>query len=254
MDTIGSKDLDQKNTDTGRRSFMWKVGAGVSAVMAATIPAIARPVFNGDKNKTRIDSLAKQVAVLEEEKLIREIHGAYEDLLDKGLYNDVPDMFTDDAEVIFNGGVFKGKNKGVNRLFCNYFKSGLSGKRIDPAPGFESNTDKMPDAVELSADLKSAKAKFAYSIQVGSPIESDSLLVKMARLQGEGIQRWWEGGTYELSYVKDIKNGNWKIKRLEYRTLSRADYKPGRTYAKAISVPVFSDVYPKNPDGPDKLI
>jgi len=55
-----------------------------------------------------------------------------------------------------------------------------------------------------------------------------------------------------MSYVKD---GNaWKIKRLEYRLLSRADYKPGRSYSKPISVPQFSEVYPGNPGGPDKLI
>ena len=250
MDTLKSNAREQ--TDAGRRSFLWKVGAGMSAVIAAAAPAIAKPLLSNDKKlKTSADSLAKQVAVLEEEKSIRKLHKAYEDALDKGMYGEVPDMFTKDAAVIFNGGVFKG-DRGVKRLFCNHFSSGMTGKRINPAPGFELN--EQQEMVEVSPDGRTARARFSYSIQVGTPIDSDSVLVKMARLQGEGVIKWWEGGIYELSYVKDVKEGIWKIKRLEYRTLSRADYKPGRSYAKAISVPQFAKLYPKDPAGPDRLV
>ena len=247
-------DRHRKQADTGRRSFMWKVGAGMSAALAATLPTIAKPVFNSDKKlKMSVDDLSKQVAILESEKSIRNLHKAYEDSLDNGMYSEVPDMFTKDAEVIFNGGVFKG-NPGIKRLFCNHFSSGQTGKRIDPAPGFELSPEQQQDIIEVASDQKSAKARFAYSIQVGSPIDSDSLLVKMARFQGEGIQKWWEGGVYELSYLKDIRSGSWKINRLEYRTLSRADYKPGRSYANPIHVPRFLTVYPKDSAGPDRLV
>jgi len=75
----------------------------------------------------------------------------------------------------------------------------------------------------------------------------------MARLHGEGIMKWWEGGTYEVSYVKGIRDGDWKIKRLEYRVLSCSDYKPGKSHARPISVPLFSKVYPDDPSGPDIL-
>jgi hypothetical protein len=89
-------------------------------------------------------------------------------------------------------------------------------------------------------------------MQVGEPMTADSSLVEMARLQGEGIVKWWEGGTYQASYVK--VGENWKIKRLEYRAASKADYRPGQTSAKPIDVPAFSSLFPKNPTGPDKLI
>ena len=75
----------------------------------------------------------------------------------------------------------------------------------------------------------------------------------MARLHGEGIMKWWEGGIYEVSYLKDMKDGGWKIKRLEYRVLSKADYRPGKSCARPISVPLFSKVYPADPAGPDSL-
>jgi len=243
-----------KQADTDRRSFIWKVGAGISAVLAATVPTIAKPVISNDKGlKTSFDRLSKQVAILEIEKSIRQVHKIFEDSIDKGMYSEVPDMFTDDAEVIFNGGVFKG-NRGIKRLFCEQFRAGMTGRKIDPAPGFELNSDQLQDMVEVSSDQKTAKARFTYSIQAGSPINSDLVLVKMARLQGEGIQKWWEGGVYEVGYVKDAGSENWKIKKLEYRSLSRADYRPGRSCAKPISVPPFSEIYPEDPDGPDRLI
>jgi hypothetical protein len=251
MDIIKSNmDNVQKQTDAGRRSFMWKVGAGMSAVLAAAVPGYAKTVFSSDK-KTSIDDLAKQVANLKIEKSINELHKQYEELLDKGRYSEIPGMFTDNAEVIFNGGVFKG-NSGIKRLFCNCFASGMTGKRIDHAPGFELKPEQK-NMIEIAPDQKSAKARFIYSIQVGAPIDSDSVLVQMARLQGEGIRKWWEGGVYELSYVNDAAKG-WKIARLEYKTMAKADYKPGRSYAKPISVPMFSSVYPAEPFGPDRLI
>ncbi len=244
----------RKQTDKGRRSFMWKVGAGMSAVLAAAVPAVAKPVFGGDKkSKMSVNDLSKQVAILESEKSIRNLHKAYENSLDKGMYSEVLDMFTHDAEVIFNGGLFKG-NRGVERLFRGHFSTGQTGRRIDQAPGFEPDSEQHRERLEISPDGRTARARFTYSIQVGEPIDSDSVLVKMARLQGEGVRKWWEGGMYELSYVKDAGERTWKIKRLEYRTLARADYKPGRSYAKPISVNSFSKVYPHNPAGPDRLI
>lgn len=255
MDILKSKTNTQEQADTGRRSFMWKVGAGMSAVLAAAVPGVAKPVFGSDKRlKGNADSLSKQLARLESENSIRNLHRTYEDMLDRGMYSDVLNLFTDDAEVIFNGGVFKGKNRGITRLYCNRFPSGQTGRRIDPAPGFEPDEEQQREMLEVSTDGRTARARFTYSIQAGTPMESDSVLVKMARLQGEGIRKWREAGVYEISYMKNIEDGGWNIRKLEFNTLSRADYRPGRTDAKAISVPRFSNVYPKDPAGPDSLV
>ena len=53
----------------------------------------------------------------------------------------------------------------------------------------------------------------------------DSQLVQMARLQGEGIVKWWEGGIHELFCMKD--GGIWKIKRLHYNLTFRTPYEEG---------------------------
>ena len=255
MDTLKSKSDTQKGADRGRRSFMWKAGAAMSAVLATAVPGIARARVNNDKNlHTRIDSLSNQMGMMEAENAIRNLHKAYENFLHNGDYREVVNLFTDDAQVVFNGGVFKGKNKGIHRLYCEFFSAGSTGKKMEPAPGFELTNDQQEDYVEISKNRSSAKARFTYSIQVGTPIVSDSQLVKMAHLHGEGFIKWWEGGIYEVSYVKDIKEGSWKIKDLEYKTLSSADYRPGRSYAAPFSVPEFSKVYPGEPAGPDELV
>lgn len=239
----------------GRRSFIWKAGAGISAILAAAVPGIAGTRINNTEDlKTKVDRLSREVGILEDEKNIRELYQSYENLLDKGIYEEVVDLFTDDAEVVFNGGVFRGKNRGITRLYRNNFSSGATGKKMGFVPCFQLDTEEQEDVVEVSRNRKSARARFSYSIQVGTPIISDSVLVKMARLQGEGIMKWWEGGTYEISCVKNPKNGKWKIKRLEYNTLARADYKPAKAYAKPVDIPLYSKTYPEDQAGPDRLV
>ena len=258
MDTRKSTskpDDSSERPNKARRSFMWKAGAGLSAVLAATVPSIASARTKNDtKLKSMVDRLSGEIGILKDENMIRLLHQTYENLLDRGMYEEVVSLFTDDSEVVFNGGVFKGKKKGVNRLYCNRFRSGLTGKRIDYIHGILPDIGEQQDMVEVMSDRKSAKARFTYSIQVGTPVISDSIFVEKARLHGEGIMKWWEGGTCDISYVKDLKDGNWKIKRLEYRVLSKADYRPGRSYARPISVPHFTKIYPEDSEGPDKLI
>jgi hypothetical protein len=238
--------------DTGRRSFIWKTGAAMSAVVASAVAGI--PNHRIDPNadlKGQLDHLSGRIGSLEDANAIRRLHQAYESHLDRGMYEEVADMFADDAEVAYNGGLFTGKD-GIRRLYCVHFASSRTGRKIEPAPGFERDPAQQLDIVEVAADRKTATGQFPYSMQVGTPMTGDSSLVAMARLQGEGIVTWWECGMHEVSYVK--KGNAWKISRLEYRVASKADYKPGRSYAKPISVPLFSKAFPANPTGPDKLI
>ncbi len=106
--------------------------------------------------------------------------------------------------------------------------------------------------MEVAGDRKSATAVFPYSIRVGIPLESVSSLVAMARLHGEGVRTWWEGGVYKIADGKDAA-GRWRIGRLEYDTLARADYRPGRSYAQAICVARLATRFPEDPHGPDDL-
>jgi len=241
-----------KQHNAGRRSFIWKTGAAMSAVAVSAVAGFSKS--GPDRNtglQDQIDRLSGQLGCLEDANAIRKLHQAYESRLTEGMYEEVAGMFADDAEVVYNGGLFAGK-EGIRRLYCDNFAPGLTGKKIEPAPGFEPDPAQQLDIVEVAADRRTADGQFPYSMQAGAPMTEDSSLVEMARLQGEGIVKWWEGGICRASYVK--AGEGWIIKRLEYREAAKADYRPGRTYAKTIDVPSFASVFPKNPAGPDKLI
>jgi len=242
-----------KQPNGGRRSFLRRAGAAMSAVLASTVAGVSKSgPDHGAGLKDEMDKLSNQIGCLEDANVIRRLHQTYESYLDKGMYEEVVNLFADEGEVVFNGGAFAGKDKGVRRLYCDHFLQGRTGRKIEPAPGFEPDPAQLQDVVEIAPDRRSASARFPYSMQVGTPIVSDSQLVQMARLQGQGIIRWWEGGVYEASYVKD--GDGWKIKILEFRVTAKANYTPGRTYAAPIDVPVFSETFPENPTGPDKLL
>ena len=238
-------------SDNSRRSFVRKMGAGVSA---ALVPAALPGVSAAGTEPVTTHDPALRAALLEDEKALRQLHQAFERAQDKDLHDDIIGMFAEDAEVIFNGGVFRRRSQGVSRFYRERFRAGKSGRRMEPAPGFEIAADQQRESVEVSPDRVSATAVFPYSIQVGSPFESENSLASMARLHGEGVRTWWEGGAYHVTYEKKAADGRWTISRLEYRTLARADYRPGRTYAEPLAVAPLATRFPADRLGPDELV
>jgi len=247
MDTLKTKakSVDSPELVSGRRSFIWKAGAAMSAAVASTVVGVSKTKNNpGAGSQDRI-------GMLEDAEAIRRLHQKHAAYIDRGMYEEAVDMFAENGEAVFNGGIFIGKEKGIRRLYCEHFNSGMTGRKIEPAPGFELDPELHNEIVEVAADRKSATGKCPYSIQVGRPMKEDSSLVTMARLQGGGIVQWWEGGICEISCVKTGEA--WKIQRFEYRATEKADYRPGRSYAKKIDAPDFTKCYPADPTGPDKL-
>jgi len=232
---------------SSRRSFLSRVGAGVSAALAGS--AVAASPAQHEHSDT-----ALRLVRLEAEQALRKLHRQFEQALDAGLYDDAVMLFADDAEVIFNGGVFVGRNRGLSRLFRERFAAGRSGRRIERAPGFELAAAEQQESLTVAADLQSATAVFPYSIQVGMPVESENSLAAMARLNGDGVRFWWEGGVYRVSYRQTAPAGNWQIARLQYETRVRADYRSGRSYARPIEVAPLRLRYPADPAGPDALV
>jgi len=247
-----SAPVDCSRPNSGRRSFIRKTGAALSAVVASAAAGFPRAAPGSDAGlNDRIGRLSRRVGNLEDAEKVRRLHRAYESSLDRGLYEEVVAMFAGDAEVIYNGGLFRG-TEGVRRLYCGNFSPGRTGKRIEPAPGFEPDPAQPQESIEVAEDGRTATGRFAYSIQVGTPMKGNSSLIAMARLQGEGIAKCWEGGTCEATYVK--AGDSWKIRRLEYHATAQADYRPGRTHSSPIEVQAFKSVFPGDPTGPDKLV
>lgn len=229
---------------SSRRSFIWKLGAGASAAAASTAGAASeRPPG---------DSTALRLAMLEEQQALRQFHRTFVHSMDNGLHREVAGLFTDEGRVLFNGGVFRG-SQGIRRLYEEHFASGRTGVSMEAAPGFELPAHLQQDMVTVSPDLRSAKAVFTYSIRVGMPFDSETSLAAMARVHGEGVRTWWEGGVYRVAYRRDAA-GRWKIGHLEYDALSRADWRPGRSYARSIAAAPFATRFPQDEQGPDELV
>jgi hypothetical protein len=255
MDTLEtpSKSMSSpKLPSTDRRSFIWRTGSVFSAVLASAVAGISKPKSDDAGTlKEQIDRLSNQLGILEDTDAIRKLHHAYGYYLDKGIWEEIVRLFDEDGEVYFNGGIFEGKDKGVRRLYVEYFGRGFTGNNYGPIHGFLLDQTQEKDAIDVAPDRKSAKARFHCLMQAGVQVVSDSPMMEMARQQGQGILQWWEGGIYENSYVRD---GNiWKIRRLDYRALWQADYALGWAYAKPGYIPPFSKTFPEDPAGPDKL-
>lgn len=216
-----------------RRSFFWKLGAGASTALATTA-GLARA------ERSVADDPALRAALLEEEKVLRKLHQDFQLAMDGGHHEQALALFTADARVLFNEHLFDERRQEVTRLLRNAFRAGKSGSTMQAPPGFGVPLEQQQDSVQIAPDRLSATAAFPYSLRVGVPIESENSLASMARLHGEGIHAWWEGGVYNLSYARDAVDAPWRISRLEYNTLARADYRPGRSHATVMDASPLS--------------
>jgi hypothetical protein len=250
MDTIKStSEPDSISTQPNpeRRSFIWKAGAALSAVVATAAGCTSK---REAELKEQVERMSNQLGILEDTNAIRKLHHAYGYYLDKCIYEEVVNLFADDSEVHFNGGIYIGKDKGVRRLYIDNFSQNFTGKKNGPIYGFLLDHIQLQDIVDVAPDRKTAKARFRCFMQAGAHETSQSALA--GRKQGRRPMQWWEGGIYENEYVKE---GNvWKIKVLDYRAIWHADYETGWSHTRPNYVPPPSKTYPEDPLGPDKLL
>lgn len=67
----------------------------------------------------------------------------------------------------------------------------------------------QPDAIELAADGRSAKGRFACVVEIETAIPADCTLAEMAHAQGDGFVRRTERRVLEVDYVK--RGEGWAI-------------------------------------------
>ncbi len=70
----------------------------------------------------RIEKLEHELAIEQDVNQIRRVQYTYGYFIDKSQYNEVVDLFADDGEVWFLGGIYKGK-AGVRRLYIERFQT-----------------------------------------------------------------------------------------------------------------------------------
>jgi hypothetical protein len=193
-----------------------------------------------------VAALAHRVAVLEAQQDIRRLHHAYGYYLDKCHYSEVAALFSDDGEVYFCGGLYKGR-AGIDRLYIQRFGERFVNGHDGPVYGFLLDHPQFQDIVTVSDDLTTARARFRCVMQAG--------LHETAKETFPGkvsFDQWWEGGLYENRYVRE--DGVWKIQRLEYRPFWHGEFEKGWARTSPMTGVIPTAAYPEDPLGPDEIV
>lgn len=188
--------------------------------------------------EAQISALANRLIRVEDEQAVRKLQHLYGYLIDKCLYREVVDLFTEDCEVHFFGGVYKGR-VGAARLYIERFQKNFTHGLNGPVDGFLLDHPQLQDIVDVQDDGVTALARFRSMMQAGRHRDYG------------GPRQWWEGGIYENTYKKT--NGVWRIHVLNYRPQWHADFETGWAHTRPNYVPFITTLYPDDPAGPDAL-
>jgi SnoaL-like domain len=186
--------------------------------------------------EAQIAALMRRVTVCEDEQAVRKLQHLYGYLIDKCLYRETVDLFTEDCEVHFFGGIFKGK-AGAARLYIERFQKNFVHGNNGPIDGFLLDHPQHQDIVDIQPDGVTALARFRCVMQAGRHKD-----------YGDARQ-WWEGGLYENTYKKI--DGVWRIHILNYVPQWHADFETGWANTRENYVPFLSKTCPEDPTGPD---
>ena len=188
----------------------------------------------------RVETLEHELGIQQDIHAVRKLQYSYGYFIDKSQYQEVVDLFADDGEVWFLGGIYKGK-AGVRRLYIERFRQHFTEGHNGPRYGWLLDHPQMQMIVDVAPDRKTASVRGRSMMQAG--------LHETAK----GNQRaWWEGGIYENSYVRE--NGVWKLKALRYYPFWHGSFKDGWAKTPIDFVATPKTLYPEDPLGPDALI
>lgn len=159
-------------------------GSPIASVSAAPLSPL----------EARLALLEKRVQRQEDIEAIGKLTRAYGYYVDKQLWDQVTDLFSDDARVEIAGrGVYRGRG-GVDTVFRKVMGGGQIGLRS----GALFNHMILQGITDVSEDGRTAMGRWRAFVQI-------------ARYQKTAI---WSEGTYENRYVK--QNGVWKISDMHF--------------------------------------
>lgn len=183
------------------------------AIVAAGVAALIGGCDGGPSpaETAQVSALTARVAALEQRKsriedvnAIERLQGAYGYYVDRGLWDEVANLFADDGTIeIALDGVYVGKERVREYLYA------LGGGRQGLPDGRLSEHLQVMPVITLAPDGLSAKARW-----------------RAITLTGElGREAFWGEGPYENEYVKD--GGVWKIKTLHWYQALHVPYEGG---------------------------
>jgi hypothetical protein len=187
--------------------------------------------------------LMDRIGRLEDITDIRRIQFSYGYYIDYCHYEDVLDLFAEDAEVVFLSGVYKGR-ASIKRLYVDWIQTLFNQGREGADDGFLFDHIQMQDVITVAPDRNTAKGRFRGVLIGGSH--------DIRKYRPPGVpQQFMESGIYENDYVR--QDGVWKIKRLDYMLQWQAEYETGWAHTDAHLRPA-QVLFPDDPHGPDVLL
>jgi hypothetical protein len=183
----------------------------------------------------RLDALETEIQEAEDTAAIKRLMRTYGYYLDRGLWEDLTDLFTEDAVGSYPAGVFIGRESLHPHFLQNNgrgylgFEEGRLGNHIPLQP-----------VITVEPDGVTAHGRWRVLAQLGQYGQSAS----------------WAGGIYEIDYRKE--QGVWKISELEYFGTFGAPYAggwrgtpPGEAPAPGPGAARFANL-PRPPDEPSR--
>ncbi|KAJ5971318.1 uncharacterized protein N7479_001236 [Penicillium vulpinum] len=191
-------------------------------------------------------SLKAKVSRISDEAELRKLHFKYGYYLDKCLYQEVVDMWSQspDAFIEFHGGRYRGK-EGIHRLFIDRFAGKFVNGRNGPVQGVLLDHAMLQDIIDVNEEGNHAWGRMRTLMSAGNH-ES------IAKDHPRGLAQWWEAGLYKNEYIKE--DGVWKPYRYRYFPFWQADFDKGWSHTKPEYVPFPKHCYPEDPLGPDQLV
>ncbi len=193
--------------------------------------------------KSQVEQLTHRIGVMEDIHAVRMLHFKYGYYLDSCLYEEIVELFSDEAELRFLNGVYRGK-AGVRRLYCDWLRKLWTGGREGLPHGLLYDHLMLQDVIDVAPDRRSAMGRFRAVMQGGFH-ESAEPTDRTVPRPG------WEAGIYENRYVRE--DGVWKFGLFDYNMLWQADYDKGWARS-ATHLKPLTRTWPEDPVGPDELL
>jgi hypothetical protein len=180
-------------------------GADTTAVVAPA--AAARESPETGALESRVQHLAAEVQAAEDVRAIKRLQRAYGYYLDKGMWEDLSQLFTADAVANYPAGIYVGKESIRRHLFLNV--GAVKMGEVGLGDGRLYNHMNIQPVVHLDPGGETAKGRWRALAMIGS-------------FGGSAV---WAEGVYEITYRKE--GGVWKIHTLEYYSGFGAPYQTG---------------------------
>jgi len=155
----------------------------------------------------RLDALEAQIVAAEDVAAIKRLQRKYGYYVDKGMWEDVADLYTDDAVANYPAGTYIGHDSIRKHLYMNV-GGGQVGENGLPDNRIYNHMNIQP-VVHLEPGGQTAKGRWRAFAMFGN--------------FGGGAT--WAEGVYEMTYRK--VGGVWKISNLDYHSGFGASYATG---------------------------